>query len=253
MRWTTFDSAATMTTLLLTARFGGDDQALWKAAIRRGWTVERLRGSRIPEVADSDVVVYAEVFYAPLIEQALGIRLLDLPDDWPVMLPEAHRQRNISLMSLAEARMLSRPFFAKPPNDKSFEAAVYSSGSELPAEFDSAMSVLVAEPVEWEDEYRCFLLDGQVRAASPYLRRGRLAESEGFIATADELAAASTFAESVAADPNVTLPRAVVLDVGRITGRGWAVVEANGAWGSGIYGCDPDAVLDVIRHAVIRA
>jgi hypothetical protein len=148
--------------------------------------------------------------------------------------------------------MLSRPFFAKPPNDKSFEAAVYSSGSELPAEFDSAMSVLVAEPVEWEDEYRCFLLDGQVRAASPYLRRGKLAESEGFIATAEELAAASAFAESVAADPKVTLPRAVVLDVGKIAGRGWAVVEANGAWGSGIYGCDPEAVLDVIRHAVIR-
>lgn len=41
----------------------------------------------------------------------------------------------------------------------------------------------------------------------------------------------------------------VVLDIGTISGRGWAVVEANAAWGSGIYGCDPMEVLGVIRHA----
>ena len=47
-------------------------------------------------------------------------------------------------------------------------------------------------------------------------------------------------------------PQAVVLDVGQIVDRGWAVVEANGAWGSAIYGCNPDAVLDVIRHATVQ-
>jgi hypothetical protein len=40
-----------------------------------------------------------------------------------------------------------------------------------------------------------------------------------------------------------------VLDVGIITNRGWAVIEQNAAWGSGIYGCDPVQVLEVIRHA----
>jgi len=48
------------------------------------------------------------------------------------------------------------------------------------------------------------------------------------------------------------VPAAISLDVGTIRGRGWAVVEANGAWGSGIYGCNPDEVLNVISQAVIR-
>lgn len=49
------------------------------------------------------------------------------------------------------------------------------------------------------------------------------------------------------------LPRAAVIDVGVIAGRGWAVVEQNAAWGSGIYGCDPQQVLEVLRHAATPA
>jgi hypothetical protein len=40
----------------------------------------------------------------------------------------------------------------------------------------------------------------------------------------------------------------VVVDVG-LTAGGWAVVEANAAWASGGYACDPDAVLDVVIRA----
>jgi hypothetical protein len=36
-----------------------------------------------------------------------------------------------------------------------------------------------------------------------------------------------------------------------IAGRGWAVVEQNSAWGAGIYGCDPEKVLAVLRHAAV--
>jgi hypothetical protein len=74
-----------------------------------------------------------------------------------------------------------------------------------------------------------------------------------YVATSTERGAASMFAESVLAATGAITPRAIVLDVGQIVGKGWVVVEANGAWGSGIYGCDPDVVLDVIRHATLRA
>jgi hypothetical protein len=47
------------------------------------------------------------------------------------------------------------------------------------------------------------------------------------------------------------LPPAVVIDVGRMTGRGWGVVEANAAWASGLCGCDPAAVLAVLRRAAV--
>lgn len=241
-----------MTTLLLTGRFGKDDQVLWHVAVERGWPVERLRGAQVPPIDDPEVVVYAEAFYAPLIEAALGIHLLDPPEDWLANLTARFLHRDVQMMTLQAARRLDRPAFIKPPNDKSFKAAVYSSGASLPAEFDESMNVLVAEPVEWESEFRCFMLDGTVRTLSPYLRCGELAELEEFRANNDELRDATQFAEAVAADSAGELPSAIALDVGVVRGRGWAVVEANGAWGSGIYGCNPDAVLDVIRRAVTR-
>jgi hypothetical protein len=53
------------------------------------------------------------------------------------------------------------------------------------------------------------------------------------------------------ADSRVGLPPACVVDVGRIAGRGWAVIEANSVWGAGIYGCDPVAVLEALSLAVM--
>jgi hypothetical protein len=55
----------------------------------------------------------------------------------------------------------------------------------------------------------------------------------------------------VLADPEVMLPRAVVLDVGRIVGVGWAVVEANAAAMSGIYDGDPVRVLAVLEAGFV--
>lgn len=59
-------------------------------------------------------------------------------------------------------------------------------------------------------------------------------------------------AENALAQMSHCSHRAIVVDVGEIFGRGWAVIEANAAWGSGIYGCDPGRVLDVIRHATLQ-
>lgn len=43
---------------------------------------------------------------------------------------------------------------------------------------------------------------------------------------------------------------AVVLDGGRVEDDGRMVVlEANTAWGAGLYGCDPGAVLDAVLAA----
>jgi hypothetical protein len=58
-----------------------------------------------------------------------------------------------------------------------------------------------------------------------------------------------SFVRAVLADGRVDLPRTAVLDVGVISGRGWAVIEQKAAWGSGLHGCDPVQVLEVLRHA----
>jgi hypothetical protein len=241
-----------MTTLLLSSRHTDDDQALWRAAVHRGWQVERARGVRIPEINDEEIVIYMEALFAFEIAKQLNRALLDPSEDWLVHLPIEYCQRAIQLMTMREARQLASPAFIKPPNDKSFEANIYAKGSDLPSEYDDSMAVLVAEPVRWLDEFRCFLLDGKVKAISPHWRGEQHAKLDNYFAPDEELAEAASFAERVASAPDANVLRAVVLNVGTIQDVGWAVVEANGAWGSGIYGCDPDAALDVIRAATIR-
>ncbi|HEU4326311.1 MAG TPA: ATP-grasp domain-containing protein [Roseiflexaceae bacterium] len=236
-------------TLILSSRHTDDSQLLWRAAVARGWAVERTHGWRVPPHlrAVAEPVIYVEALLAPSVAAELGLALLGPPEDWLPLLPAEYRLRDVRLCTLGQARRAAGLAFAKPPNDKSFPARVYRP-QELP-DLPDDTAVLVAEPVAWEKEFRCFVLDREVRTCSVYLRGGALQHEQDFAADEAELAEAAAFAERVLADGRVELPRAAVLDVGVIAGRGWAVVEANSAWGAGLYGCDPDKVLDVIRHA----
>lgn len=47
----------------------------------------------------------------------------------------------------------------------------------------------------------------------------------------------------------IVLPRAVVVDVGFVAGRGWAVIEFNAAWGAGLNGCNATTVLPAVLAA----
>ena len=76
---------------------------------------------------------------------------------------------------------------------------------------------------------------------------------QNFVHSVEEEYELVEFINNVLADNRVKLPVAAVLDVGVIQGRGWAVVEQNAAWGSGIYGCDPVRVLEVLRYATVSA
>lgn len=242
-----------MPTLILTPRYTADAQTLWRAAGRKGWDVQRLTAWRVPENIRTvdEPVLYLESLFGPHLAEEFGLELREPPDDWLPRLPEEYRKRSVRLATLDEARRLDDAAFVKPPNDKRFPALVYR-GDGLPREFPDDMPVLIGEVVEWEAEFRCFVLDRRVVTHSVYSRAGELQRDAGFAATEEELAAAAEFAQTVLDDARVELPRATVLDVGVIPGRGWAVVEQNAAWGAGIYGCDPERVLDVLRHAAQR-
>ena len=82
--------------------------------------------------------------------------------------------------------------------------------------------------------------------ASPYAWKG---EREEPSLAAFDLEAAKAFAAEVLARAGDSFPSAIVLDVGRIEGRGWAVVELNPAWSSGLYACDAAGVLRVLPRA----
>jgi hypothetical protein len=239
-----------MPTLILTPRFTEDAQALWRAATTMGWGVERVVGWRVTDAmkAVDEPVLYVEGLFSQTLAAEFGVTLPEPPDDWLPRLPEEYRKRSVELSTLGEARRRAGRAFIKPPNEKSFPAKVYA-GDELPREYPDAMPVLVAEIVSWEKEFRCFILDRTIATVSIYLRRGELQRARGFAQSTQEVAEATAFLETVLRDPRVDLPRAAVVDVGVIEGRGWAVIEQNAAWGAGIYGCDPVAVLHVLRAA----
>lgn len=241
-----------MPTLILTPRFTEDSQALWRAAGQLGWGVERLTSWRVPEHLRTvpEPVLYLETLFGPTLAAQFGLRLLEPPDDWLPRLPDEYRQRTATLTTFAEARKLTTPAFIKPPNSKSFPARVYT-GAGLPDGYADDSPVLVQEVVTWEKEFRCFVLDRQLRTFSVYLRSGELQRANDYAMTDDEAAEVRAFVNRVLADGRVDLPRTAVLDVGVIAGRGWAVVEQNAAWGSGLYGCDPAEVLAVLRRSAV--
>jgi hypothetical protein len=246
-----------MPTLLLTPRYSADSRALRLAAIQMGWDHFRLESWRIPgHLRNHDLVFYGEPLLAEVVAESLPYVLMEPTLDWLPTLPAVYLQRAVRLTTLGEARALADPAFVKPAGPKSFPAGVYTSGAAIPLrdELPEATPVLVAEPVVWEVEFRCFVLERRVATFSPYLRRGALAEAEdgSWPADPEEVTAAEGFAAALLADAPVRLPPAVALDIGRIEGRGWAVVEANAAWGSGLYGCDPEQVLAVLRRATVR-
>lgn len=244
-----------MPTLVLPPRFSSDTIAVGNAAEAMGWRVERLSSWRVPEwLVGQDVVLYGEPLFAEAVAESLAIVLLEPTFSWLPTLPATYRQRSVALGTLAEARGLVEPAFIKPADDKCFTAKVYESGSLLPNEtvLSGHTPVLIAEPVKWDVEFRCFVLEREIVTLSPYLKAGQLAQDEEGDWIDPRMNEAREFAAQVVTDSNVPLPPAVVIDVGLIAGRGWAALEANAAWGSGIYGCDPSKVLRVVRRSCLR-
>lgn len=239
-----------MPTLILTPRYTEDSQALWRVAGQAGWNVERLTSWRIPEHLREleEPVLYGEALFGPLLAEQLGLSLHNPPEDWLVRLPSQYKKRDIQLTTLGEARQIQTRQFIKPPNDKSFPARIYC-GAELPTEYPEEMSVLVSEVVEWENEFRCFILDRELCTFSIYAPNFELRRETNFTCTEVETNEVRRFMTDLLSDQAVDLPRATVIDVGQIKGRGWACIEQNAAWGSGIYGCDPVKALEVIRYA----
>jgi hypothetical protein len=248
-------NASVQPVLLLPPRMTDGSQTLQRAALALGWRVERLENWRPPLwLRDEPLVFYGEPLFADVVAGPLGLALLEPTPDWLTTLPSQYLRREVRAATLAEGKRCETPTFIKPALDKCFPAGVYASGAALPATIGmlpETTPVLLAEPVQWEIEFRCFVLERALATMSPYLRAGALVEAEdgSWPASPDETVEAAHYIQAVLADRAVPLPPAVVVDIGRIAGRGWAIIEANAAWGSGLYGCDPERVLAVLRRA----
>ncbi len=240
-----------MPTLLLTPRQTEDAQELWRGSTRLGWNVHRVHGWKVPEVDVRNVAVYGEPLLVTHIAQTLGLELLGPTIDWLPSIPERWRKRTVLLATMKEARDRTEPQFIKSAAGKEFDARVYASGKDLPRGqmIGDSLLVLIQEIVQWDVEYRCFVSERSVKAASSYWRHGKESRDENGTWSGSELSEAIEFCSAFLVDPSVSVPDACVIDVGVIPGKGWAVIECNAAWSSGIYGCDGAAILPVLARA----
>jgi hypothetical protein len=236
--------------LILPPRYSDDTRVLQIAAREQGRTVVRLGNNWQPsdDLRDADVTLYGEPMFVHYVAEQLGVTLIEPAVDWLTTLPHGYVKRQVRLTTVGAVRTIADPIFVKPPNDKFFPAWVYADGAAFAhgvTEPDST-EVLTSEPVTWLCEYRCFVLDRAVVASSLY------DVAEGHAPIDGESEAAVGFCGGVINDPAMALPSTVVVDVGIIAGKGWAVIEANEVCSSGIYECDPKAVLRVLDAACLR-
>jgi hypothetical protein len=244
-----------MTTLVLSPRYTPDSIQLRRVALEAGWAVERLPSYRVPEnLRGIDIALYGEALFTTIIADELGYILLEAPADWLSTLPFDYVKRKIQFTTLGEARKhFDKPVFVKPAEGKSFAAQIYNTAAELPSTESQPddMPVYIVEPVQWSMEFRCFIMERELITPSIYSRNGEIVEE--WVASDSEIVEASVFCETLLHDDTIDIPPALVLDVGQIIGRGWAVIEANPVWASGIYGCDAAKILSILQRACIRA
>ena len=243
--------------LILPPRYTDDSIALWRASIRAGWDSERLSDWRIPDDIRRDRrerVLYGEPLFAAAVGVQLGVALLEPPFYWLASIPREYTLRDVRFMTFAEACEIPDRRFIKPADDKRFPAKIYSSGAELPDHVSPDAPVLASDVVQWASEFRVFVLHNEPAAISPYARYGELAIAEdgSWPFVDSERDEAIEFLNQLLGDPRVSVPPGVVVDIGVIEGLGWAVVEVNAAWGSGVYGCCCDDVLPVVRRACVN-
>lgn len=244
--------------LLLAPRITDDTKAMWKAALDLGWSVQRIPNWRVPEGIAANhrqISIYGEPLFAEAVADQLNLVLLEPSIDWLTTVPREYLHRDIQMMTLADARQCSNRAFVKPADGKIFEPKVYETGSELPdqALVDQDIPVLRSAPVDFRLEVRSFVHNREIIASSPYWRNDAPAQDESgnWPYVANEQNEAESFARTVLADSCMALPPACTLDIGRLSGGQWAIIEANPCWGAGLYACDPSTVLKILSASVV--
>ncbi len=246
-----------MPTLILSPRYTPDSAALWKVAIDLGWSVERLESYRVPDyIQGKDCVIYGEGAFVSIVADSLGLTLHEPPVDWLARLPSRYLQREVKYTTLGNVRKtLQQPTFIKPGDGaKGFDSKVYASVDQLPSQdaWDDDTPVIVSEPVKWDAEYRCFVIGREVVTLSVYMRESEFIEDHDWNTPIEEMSAAKQFVNDVLRDEAIDVQRGMVLDVGKIAGKGWAVIEANPAYAAGIYGCEPEKILKVLEQIFVK-
>jgi len=229
-----------------------DSNNLKKASINSSYELNRFNAKwDVPEEFHSDVIaVYGEDIYAEIVAEQCNLTLTKLADNWFSKISEEFTKRKISYGQLKEF-VNEENIFIKCSDFKSFKAGVFDKVRNIKG-FDSLdleSTVFTSEVVEWELEVRCFVLNNEIKTHSSYWRNNAFNTNPLSETEQKEL---FEFFKDFIQKYSSTLPNAIVLDFGIIKGKGWALIEANPAWRSGLYDCDAAKALEVIVESCIK-
>ena len=237
---------------VLSPRYSDDARILGQAARLQGWQVVKLESSDIPEaLKHQECRLYAEGFLAEFLAENLGLTLVRPDDDCLARLEAEFLKRHVSFHNAVTFERPEQTTFIKPADQKLFAVGVYEPDEPIPGleQLEPNDPILVSDAVSFKREYRFFVYNLEVQTGSIYLLDGSVPQVEvGYAGEGDDFwLEAYTFAQKVCSETDIELPESFVLDVGLLDSDEWAVVEFNPTWASGIYGCDPYAVLKCLE------
>lgn len=233
-------------------RYSNDSVNLSRAALASGWDVLRVADYTYEDDGVRPVL-YGSKWLGSVVERACGVSFVRPSPNWLATLGGGFAKREITHHVGPEIEWPDRPMFIKCCDSKWFSAKVYQP-EEMPAlaEFIDEDGIIISEPVHFEHEFRTFVLDGRVMDISSYMLDGEPTQTQnGWLSFPELEAQAVEFVEALIELDDIEWVPSLVVDVGRITGRGWAIIEANESWFSGLYACDPLKVLETIEGAVV--
>lgn len=213
-----------------------------------GW---RLDDDLIQSGAEG--VPYGSQAFCEVIAQQMGWELLQQPFDWLAKLPRQYTDRQVDFMTLADAKKITERKFIKPADDKCFDAKIYEPGEFQPPEcIQDDYPVLVSDIVEWDMEYRVFVSKNDFRPLtwSNYLFHGQINDPKLHRTIPGDLPHIENYMYGLLENCYLNRMNAsCVIDIGVIHNKGWAVIETNPAWASGLYGCDPGLALVAMKES----
>lgn len=257
-----------------------EQRAINQAALDAGWEIYKVfSGRELPPTKDVyKYRTYGSIEFTDNVRRHLGYKdvfLVEVPESFLVTLPEKWRKRDIDFFFKGEScDDVYLPKFIKPARGKEFEAKIYKyeNVTDLPPILPC--NTLVSEPVNFELEVRCFIRNQRCLTRSPYMLFGNPIEIKepndsyrgalSGVRLSDGTGAEISYAYGEFGYfldrflDEVDLPKTCVVDFGYIVDESknpwkssWAVVELNNVYSSGLYDCDPAAVLKCLQFSKI--
>ncbi|WP_353777026.1 ATP-grasp domain-containing protein [Winogradskyella sp. 3972H.M.0a.05] len=232
--------------IVLSPNFSEDSLIINNAAIHSSYRTMRFGSWTIPETERENVIaVYGEDLFTTVVADQCGFELLKPNNDWLAHIAYDYTLRNIQYDTFGNIKTSINKFI-KPVDFKFFPAGVYKEVSDIQGfkTIDNCIEVFVSDVVDWSIEIRCFIVNRTMVTWSTYIYDGKIhltnqikdSEEKGMM----------DFLSTFLSDSNIKLPKSVVIDIGFIPNKGWALIEANPVWSSGVYACDPIKVIDAI-------